>query len=194
MFTKFDLVWNDPRFPSIQYLSRKVLLATHEHTAFKLLRLYLDRTSVIYSALSQSILKFSPHQLRFLLLVTCRTCYSTMIKRPLPLTFEDRTSSITNTDFDDMYDRMFFHVARQPGRSTTKIYEMNIRASRHRSTLPLGRDPIIHLDFQDDESLGTISFFKPPFTGSIPMAKYLKKTSFFGTCVLTPSCFCYPKT
>ncbi|KIM42626.1 hypothetical protein M413DRAFT_444320 [Hebeloma cylindrosporum] len=104
-----------------------------------------------------------------------------MIKRPLPLTLEDRTSSITNTDFDDMYDRVFFHVERQPGRTTTKIYEMNIRASRHRSTLPLGRDPIIHLDFQEDESLGTVSFFKPPFTGSIPMARYLKKTSFFGT-------------
>jgi len=101
-------------------------------------------------------------------------------RRPLPLTFEDRTGQITNSDFDDMYDRMFFHVARQPGSTTTKIYEMSIRASRHRSTLPLGRDPIIHLNFQADENLGTVSFFKPPFTGSIPMAQYLKKTSFFG--------------
>jgi hypothetical protein len=116
-----------------------------------------------------------------------------MIKRPLPLTFEDRTGQITNSDFDEMYDRMFFHVARQPGSTTTKIYEMHIRASRHRSTLPLGRDPIIHLDFQSNENLGTILFFRPPFkgsisfTGSLPMAQYLRKTSFFGKCVSSPS-------
>ncbi|KAF8972084.1 hypothetical protein BDZ97DRAFT_1783092 [Flammula alnicola] len=104
-----------------------------------------------------------------------------MLNRPLPLTFEDRTGQITNSDFDDMYDRMFFHVARQPGRTTTKIYKMNIRASRHRSTQPIGREAIVHLDFGADESLGTVSFFKAPFQGSIPMSRYLKKIAFFGT-------------
>jgi hypothetical protein len=99
---------------------------------------------------------------------------------PLPLTFEDRTAQTTNTDFDEMYDRLFFHVARQPGRATTKIYQMNSRASRHRSTLPIPNEALIHLDFATDESLGTVSFFKSPLSGSIPMSRYLKKTAFFG--------------
>ncbi|KDR71080.1 hypothetical protein GALMADRAFT_75418 [Galerina marginata CBS 339.88] len=104
-----------------------------------------------------------------------------MMKRPLPLTLEDRTGQITNSDFDDMYDRRFFHVVRAPGQTTTKIYEMNHRASRYRSTLPLVRDAVVHLDFQPDETLGTVSFFKAPFQCTMPMARYLKKTAFFGT-------------
>ncbi|KAF8148823.1 hypothetical protein B0H34DRAFT_668233 [Crassisporium funariophilum] len=103
-----------------------------------------------------------------------------MYHRPLPLTLEDRTGQITNSDFDDMYDRLFFHVSRLPGRMTTKIYEMNIRASRYRSTQPLRTDAIIQLDFLADESLGSVSFFKPP-SGSMPMSQYLKKTAFFGS-------------
>ncbi|PPR04332.1 hypothetical protein CVT24_013371 [Panaeolus cyanescens] len=104
-----------------------------------------------------------------------------MYRQPLPLTLEDRTGQLTNSDFDDMYDRLFLHVARQPGKTTTKIYEMNIRASRHRSKQPLNRDPIIVLEFMPDESLGTVTFLKPPYQGSILMSRYLKKTSFFGT-------------
>ncbi|KAF9478434.1 hypothetical protein BDN70DRAFT_44592 [Pholiota conissans] len=103
---------------------------------------------------------------------------------PLPLTFEDRTGQTTNTDFDEMYDRLFFHVARLPGRTTTKIYQMNTRASRHRSTLPIPNEALIHLDFAQDESLGTVSFFKSPLSGSIPMSRYLKKTTFFGSSLL----------
>ncbi|PPQ98225.1 hypothetical protein CVT26_003396 [Gymnopilus dilepis] len=102
-----------------------------------------------------------------------------MLKQ-VPLTFEDRTGQLTNTDFDDMYDRRFFHVTRQPGHTTTKIYEMNHRASRYRNALPLVREAIVHLDFQPDETLGTISFFKAPYQGTIPMSRYLKKTAFFG--------------
>jgi len=100
--------------------------------------------------------------------------------RPLPLTLEDRTAQLTNTDFDDMYDRRFFHVARSPGSNTTRIYEMNFRASRHRSAQPLNRDPIIQLDFQPNETLGTISFLKAPYHTTMPMSRYLKKTAFFG--------------
>ncbi|KAH9483289.1 hypothetical protein JR316_0005395 [Psilocybe cubensis] len=104
----------------------------------------------------------------------------TRLHRPLPYTFEDRTGQLSNSDFDEMYDRFFFHVARQPGHTSTKIYEMNNRASRFRSTLPLTRDPIIHLDFQADENLGTISFTKAPQQSTMPMSRYLKKTAFFG--------------
>ena len=98
-----------------------------------------------------------------------------------PITLEDRTGINTNTDFDDMYDRIFFHVARTLGQTTTKIYEMTIRASRHRSTLPLDREPIILLDFAPDESLGTISFLKAPSQPAISMGRYLRKTSIFGS-------------
>ncbi|KAJ3510897.1 hypothetical protein NLJ89_g4411 [Agrocybe chaxingu] len=104
-----------------------------------------------------------------------------MMRRPLPLTFEDRTAQLTNTDFDELYDRLFFHVVRSPGSNTTRIYDMVIRASRHRSTLPLNRDPIIELEFSPNESLGTISFLKGPYQGSIHMGRYLRKTAFFGT-------------
>jgi len=93
---------------------------------------------------------------------------------------EDRTGQLTNSDFDDMYDRQFFHVARAPGRTSTRIYEMSIRASRHRSSLPLTAEPIIQLDFMPDESLGTVWFLRGPMTDSVPMGKYLKKTAFFG--------------
>lgn len=98
---------------------------------------------------------------------------------PLPYSFEDRTGSNTDTDFDDIYDRMFFHVKRQPGCSTTHIYEMPIRASRHRSSLPLNREPSAILDFLPDESLGSLTFAGK--TTTIPMSRYLRKTSLFGT-------------
>lgn len=103
--------------------------------------------------------------------------------RPLPYSFEDRTGSNTHSDFDDIYDRMFFHVTRQPGRSTTYIYEMPIRASRHRSSLPLNREPSVVLEFLPDESLGNLTFVgKGPFPATtIPMARYLRKMSLFGT-------------
>ncbi len=104
-----------------------------------------------------------------------------VMRRPLPLTFEDRTAGLSNTDFDDIYDRMFFHVKRVPGSSTTKIFEMHFPASRHRGNVPSHRGPIIQLDFLPDEHLGTISFFNGPFQNTLQMSQYLKKTSFFGS-------------
>ncbi|KAF9530890.1 hypothetical protein CPB83DRAFT_849820 [Crepidotus variabilis] len=103
------------------------------------------------------------------------------MRRPLPFTFEDRTAALTNTDFDDIYDRMFFHVERQPGSSTTKIFEMHFPALRHRGKLPSNSNPLIQLDFASDEHLGTISFFKAPYQSALSMSQYLKKTSFFGS-------------
>ncbi|KAF9442908.1 hypothetical protein P691DRAFT_738486 [Macrolepiota fuliginosa MF-IS2] len=103
--------------------------------------------------------------------------------RPLPYALEDRTGSNTHSDFDDMYDRMFFHIARRPGHAATYIYEMPIRASRHRSSLPLNREPSAVLEFLPDESLGNVTFVGKgslPAT-TIPMSRYLRKTSLFGT-------------
>lgn len=120
------------------------------------------------------------------LIPTSKTKSMTFAKpHMLPYSFEDRTGSTTNSDFDDIYDRMFFHVMRQPGRSTTYIYEMPIRASHHRSLLPLNREPSVILEFLPDESLGNVTFVgKGHFTATtIPMARYLRKTSLFGTWV-----------
>jgi hypothetical protein len=102
--------------------------------------------------------------------------------KTIPITLEDRTAAITNTDFDDMYDRVFLHVVRHPGHSSTKIYDMQVRASRHRNAqVAMQREPSISLDFMPDETLGNITFAKQRM--SIPMTKYLRKMSFFGGCV-----------
>ena len=96
----------------------------------------------------------------------------------LPLQFEDRTGYITNTDFDDMYDRMHFHVSRLPGHTSTKIFRMGFRPSRVRNSLPLPPDPEVSLDFGPHEALGTISLsLVSAYRANLPMAQYLRKTS-----------------
>lgn len=96
----------------------------------------------------------------------------------LPLQFEDRTGYITNTDFDDMYDRMHFHVSRLPGQTSTKIFRMGFRPSRVRNALPLPPDPEVSLDFGPHEALGTISLsLMSSYTANLPMTQYLKRTS-----------------
>ncbi|KAF8890436.1 hypothetical protein BD779DRAFT_1610850 [Infundibulicybe gibba] len=108
-----------------------------------------------------------------------------MIQGPLPFVFEDRTGSNTSSDFDDIYDRLFFRVARAQSRTTTMIYDMDRRASRHRDTLPFTRGPSVVLEFMPDESLGTVSFVhqaqlsaqcpgtcgrRPSLAGAVPVA------------------------
>lgn len=96
----------------------------------------------------------------------------------LPLQFEDRTGYITNTDFDDMYDRMHFHVSRLPGASSTKIFRMGFGPSRVRNSLPLPPDPEVSLDFGPHEALGTITLsLVNTYRASLPMVQYLRKTS-----------------
>lgn len=102
--------------------------------------------------------------------------------KAIPITLEDRTAAITNTDFDDMYDRVFFQVVRNPGDTVTKIYEMHVRASRQRHGAPVRNgEPVITLSFLPDETLGTISFCK--LRMSMPMNQFLRKMSFFGSYV-----------
>ncbi|KAL0948848.1 hypothetical protein HGRIS_008969 [Hohenbuehelia grisea] len=93
-------------------------------------------------------------------------------------TLEDRTGHNTCSDFDDIYDRLYLRVARLPQRTTTMIYQMRHRSSRHRDSMPFSAEPIVILDFASDESLGNISFTKAQIT--IPMSRYLRKTSLFG--------------
>lgn len=103
--------------------------------------------------------------------------------KAIPITLEDRTAAITNTDFDDMYDRVFFQVVRNPGDTVTKIYEMHVRASRQRHGAPVRNgEPVITLSFLPDETLGTISFCK--LRMSMPMNQFLRKMSFFGSSLM----------
>lgn len=98
-----------------------------------------------------------------------------------PYILEDRTGINSASDFDDLYDRIFFRIARQPQRTTsTMIYSMNIRGSRHRDSLPFNQHPIAVLDFAPDQSLGTVSFLQPRPKITISMNRYLRKTSLFG--------------
>ncbi|RXW17866.1 hypothetical protein EST38_g7979 [Candolleomyces aberdarensis] len=105
--------------------------------------------------------------------------------KTIPITLEDRTAAITNTDFDDMYDRVFYQVVRNPGDTITRIYEMHVRASRSRNAAPQGPtkgEPVILLQFQPDETLGMISF--PKTRTSMPMNQFLRKISFFGSSLM----------
>jgi hypothetical protein len=102
-------------------------------------------------------------------------------QRPLPYIFEDRTGQLTGSDFDDMYDRLFFRVSRPvPSKPVTMLYDMGRRATRHRDSLPFQRDPIAVMEFGPGESLGTVSYMQKPTNVSIPMSRYLRKTSLFG--------------
>ncbi|KAK7444004.1 hypothetical protein VKT23_015401 [Stygiomarasmius scandens] len=103
-------------------------------------------------------------------------------QRPLPYVFEDRTGQLNGSDFDDMYDRLFFRVSRPvPSKPVTMIYDMGRRATRHRDSLPFQRDPIAILEFGPAESLGNITYCTPKSTNvPIPMNRYLRRTSLFG--------------
>jgi hypothetical protein len=108
----------------------------------------------------------------------------------LPLSLEDRTGLNTASDFDDIYDRVFLHVAAQPGTSsnTVNIYKMSQRGSRRRDALPFNptTPPAATLSFGPRDSLGTVSFGTVPANGgggaamAMAMGQYLKKTSLFG--------------
>lgn len=98
----------------------------------------------------------------------------------LPYILEDRTGTLTTTDFDDLYDRIFFHIARDSDGTTTKIYNMSVRGSPHRDSLPFNSKPVVALEFAANESLGEIFFMRNPQIVSIPMQNYLRRVGLFG--------------
>ncbi|KAF7300896.1 hypothetical protein MKEN_01315900 [Mycena kentingensis (nom. inval.)] len=102
----------------------------------------------------------------------------------LPFVLEDRTGAYTSTDFDDIYDRAFFHVVYAPQSSAVMLYSMNRRASRHRDAhwQPHLHTPAAVLEFAVDGGLGNVSFAPTPSSKGmvLPMARYLRKTSLFG--------------
>ncbi|KAG6825235.1 hypothetical protein H0H92_004325 [Tricholoma furcatifolium] len=101
-----------------------------------------------------------------------------------PYILEDRSGSLTLTDFDDLYDRVFFRIAKQPNGSTTNIYIMHIRGSPHRDSLPFTSRPSVSLEFGASQRLGTITFYRSPQPVAIQMQTYLKKTGIFGSSLI----------
>lgn len=102
---------------------------------------------------------------------------------PLPYAFEDRTGRLTASDFDEIYDRLFLHVAQSPQETngtTLMIYNMHRRATRHRDLLPLREEPSVILEFGAKNALGVITFLQPPARLSVPMNRYLRKINLFG--------------
>lgn len=109
----------------------------------------------------------------------------------MPYTLEDRTGAVHESDFDDIYDRVFLRVAPYPhsspmSSSTLAIYTMGRRSARRKDTRHLERRPSIVLEFgQPRFGLGTIRFMQPSSIVSIPMNNYLKRTGFFGGSTLS---------
>lgn len=103
-----------------------------------------------------------------------------MMNRDIPYILEDRTGSHTASDFDDVYDRIFFRVAPSPRKSdegSLMIYDIGSRSSSQGRQFHHSRKPCVILQFGPNRALGTISFVK---VLTLPMNQYLKKTSLFG--------------
>jgi len=110
--------------------------------------------------------------------------------RPLqmPYMFEDRTGRVSGSDYDDIYERMFLRVVPHPhsppgSNNVFAIYNMGRRSTRHGDTRHLERQPSVILEFADSAAggLGNVQFFYPRAPSvTMPMSRYLRKTSFFG--------------
>ncbi|KZT23224.1 hypothetical protein NEOLEDRAFT_1069911 [Neolentinus lepideus HHB14362 ss-1] len=101
----------------------------------------------------------------------------------LPYILEDRNGSLTATDFDDIYDRVFLRVAQAPQRSQhalSVIYDMGRRSASSRADdyRHFRYNPSVVMQFGLDGSLGTVTFMNPAV--SMPMGKYLRRASFLG--------------
>ncbi|TFY80160.1 hypothetical protein EWM64_g3853 [Hericium alpestre] len=95
--------------------------------------------------------------------------------------FEDRTGLISDSDFDEVYDRMFLRVSSTPQRTQNAgimIYDMGQRSTSHSDRRHFYRDPAMILDFGPNGALGTVWF--PRKSVSVPMQQYLRKVSLFG--------------
>ncbi|KAI0951712.1 hypothetical protein AcV7_007732 [Taiwanofungus camphoratus] len=110
-----------------------------------------------------------------------------MINRSLPFFLEDRTGALADSDFDDIYDRLFLRVASAPtppGGPQDKdaralaIYNTGRRSSSQKAARPAQRAPAVVLEFGTGGALGKISFVGSSI--AMPMGQYLRKTSMFG--------------
>ncbi|THH08291.1 hypothetical protein EW146_g9041 [Bondarzewia mesenterica] len=100
---------------------------------------------------------------------------------PAAYFFEDRSGLVANSDFDEVYDRMFLRVSSTPQRTQNAgymIYDMGHRSTSHGDRHHYYREPAIILDFGPNGALGTMWFTRN--SSSVPMHQYLRKVSFFG--------------
>lgn len=103
-----------------------------------------------------------------------------MMNREIPYLLEDRTGSHSASDFDDIYDRIFFRVA--PSSSSPhilRIYDIGTRSTSLGHKFHLQRKPDVVLQFAANGALGTVEFLGKLNSGPMLMGHYLKKTSLF---------------
>ncbi|KAI5120753.1 hypothetical protein M0805_007827 [Coniferiporia weirii] len=101
----------------------------------------------------------------------------------LPYFLEDRTGDVANTEFNELYDRMFFGVAGSsragagPGVATLRIFELGSRSSsRGPAAAHFGaRSPAVVLDFASGGAPGTVLFVQQSV--SMPMTRWLTGSS-----------------
>jgi len=102
---------------------------------------------------------------------------------PLHYVLEDRYAVYNESDFDDIYDRLFIRIAessRDAETAVSMIYDMGRRSTRRRDTRHFERQPSVVLEFGSNGALGTIRFMQPTRSSPMSMYQYLRKTSIFG--------------
>lgn len=100
---------------------------------------------------------------------------------PAAYFFEDRTGAIEDSDFDEVYDRMFLRTSSKLQRTqgpSISIYEMGRRSTSYRHQHHSQHEPAMILEFGPSRALGTIWFMKG--RTSMPIYSYLRKVSLFG--------------
>ncbi|KII89241.1 hypothetical protein PLICRDRAFT_175456 [Plicaturopsis crispa FD-325 SS-3] len=103
---------------------------------------------------------------------------------PPPYVLEDKTGSFANSDWDEIYDRIFLRVSRSPqvtDRPLYMIHDMGRRSSRVGDARHLTRSPSVIMDFTPNETIGIVHFIQQSRTVSLPIHRYLRKTSMFGS-------------
>lgn len=111
----------------------------------------------------------------------------------IPYLLEDRTGDVLNTEFDEIYDRMFFGVSSSnppsPSSSTDpapsrtiKLFELGKRSAPalRGSSLNFGKDPVVVLDFAPGGGMGTVLFVRQGV--SMPMEKWMRRFDAKGRC------------
>jgi hypothetical protein len=113
-----------------------------------------------------------------------------------PLYFEDRTGQSTNTDLDDIYDRMFLRVVQHTlpgGHPIVLIYDRGRRSRKiHNPSGASDIRPSVVLDFGlKGNGLGSIVVGSMP---GVPMKDYLRKVGTWGRYVGIAIAFGIPLT
>ncbi|KIL58168.1 hypothetical protein M378DRAFT_86870 [Amanita muscaria Koide BX008] len=103
-------------------------------------------------------------------------------------TFEDRTGRNLDSDWDDIYERLYFRVCPAPtspdegqnerNKNKIHIYNVAYRMMR-RDHSHVNLDPDVVLEF-NGRSLGQITYDTELYRCTFQIGKYIKKTSFFG--------------